>query len=157
QGKSYAHTFVTPFLMERSDRYLAESRISTFYPFQLRNWTPHAMLYLKGTSKLRSQTAFEIDLETRVKHYRTLIMISFEIDVETPVKHYRTLILICLNIRRTTMGQIAMTSIINKNRKRIKIWKAFNRNEKKKKSSNFNQYRTEVSIKASRYLVPKCA
>ena len=38
----------------------------------------------------RSQSAFEIDLETRVKHYRTLIMI-------------------CLNIR-ITMGQIAMAS-----------------------------------------------
>jgi hypothetical protein len=35
---------------------------------------------------------------------------AFEIDLETPVKHYRTLIMICLNIRITTMGQIAMAS-----------------------------------------------
>uniref|UniRef100_A0A8C5CY76 Leptin receptor n=1 Tax=Gadus morhua TaxID=8049 RepID=A0A8C5CY76_GADMO len=26
--------------------------VSTFHPFQWRNWTPQAMLYLKGASKL---------------------------------------------------------------------------------------------------------
>ena len=35
---------------------------------------------------------------------------AFETDLETPVKRYRTLIMICLNIRITTMGQIAMAS-----------------------------------------------
>ena len=35
---------------------------------------------------------------------------AFEIDLETPVKHYRTLIMIYLNIGVTTMGHIAMAS-----------------------------------------------
>uniref|UniRef100_A0A8C5BQI4 Uncharacterized protein n=1 Tax=Gadus morhua TaxID=8049 RepID=A0A8C5BQI4_GADMO len=58
----------------------------TFHPFQWRNWTPQAMLYLKGASKLH------INLTLRL----------------TKNGCYRTVIMICLNIRITTMGQIAM-------------------------------------------------
>uniref|UniRef100_A0A8C5BV68 Uncharacterized protein n=1 Tax=Gadus morhua TaxID=8049 RepID=A0A8C5BV68_GADMO len=56
--------------------------VSTFHPFQWRNWTPQAMLYLKGASKLH------INLTLRL----------------TKNGHYRTVIMICLNIRITTMA-----------------------------------------------------
>uniref|UniRef100_A0A8C5BEN3 Uncharacterized protein n=1 Tax=Gadus morhua TaxID=8049 RepID=A0A8C5BEN3_GADMO len=32
--------------------------VSTFHPFQWRNWTPQAMLYLKGASKLPINLVF---------------------------------------------------------------------------------------------------
>uniref|UniRef100_A0A8C5C610 Uncharacterized protein n=1 Tax=Gadus morhua TaxID=8049 RepID=A0A8C5C610_GADMO len=32
--------------------------VSTFHPFQWRNWTPQAMLYLKGASKLHINLVF---------------------------------------------------------------------------------------------------
>uniref|UniRef100_A0A8C5CUJ9 Uncharacterized protein n=1 Tax=Gadus morhua TaxID=8049 RepID=A0A8C5CUJ9_GADMO len=60
--------------------------VSTFHPFQWRNWTPQAMLYLKGASKLHNNLTLRLTKNGR----------------------YRTVIMICLNIRITTMGQIAM-------------------------------------------------
>ena len=66
------------------------------------------MLYLKGTSKLHiNQVIWHVAYKKKmIQRSQT----AFEIDLETPVKHYRTLIMICLNIRITTMGQIAMAS-----------------------------------------------
>uniref|UniRef100_A0A8C5D3J3 Uncharacterized protein n=1 Tax=Gadus morhua TaxID=8049 RepID=A0A8C5D3J3_GADMO len=74
--------------------------------YVLANWTPQAMLYLKGASKLH------INLTLRL----------------TKNGSYRTVIMICLNIRITTMGQIAMADtpceVIFKIRFE-KLWKLF--------------------------------
>uniref|UniRef100_A0A8C5C0M7 Uncharacterized protein n=1 Tax=Gadus morhua TaxID=8049 RepID=A0A8C5C0M7_GADMO len=60
------------------------------HPFQWRNWTPQAMLYLKGASKL------------------PINLLTLRL---TKNGRYRTVIMICLNIRITTMGQIAMAAL----------------------------------------------
>uniref|UniRef100_A0A8C5AWG8 Uncharacterized protein n=1 Tax=Gadus morhua TaxID=8049 RepID=A0A8C5AWG8_GADMO len=78
---------VTPFVFFMTNNKKQQCYpLSLFHPFQLRNWTPQAMLYLKGASKLH------INLTLRL----------------TKNGRYRTVIMICLNIRITTMGQIAM-------------------------------------------------
>uniref|UniRef100_A0A8C5ABU4 Uncharacterized protein n=1 Tax=Gadus morhua TaxID=8049 RepID=A0A8C5ABU4_GADMO len=54
----------------------------TFHPFQWRNWTPQAMLYLKGASKLHNNLTLRL----------------------TKNGCFRKVIMICLNIRITTMA-----------------------------------------------------